>query len=451
MSSVASIVVLSHTRTLAAVINGAGATSVRETSDTEAALAFVRRGGVALIVIDLDVEGMSAAAVGALREAAEAARIVGVGSAIPPEVLAELEAAGLDAFVLREFGAELRLGAIAARIQGSRTTGPAQPHDLGQERATDGPSERARTEAALREAERLRGDGAAERAFASLEDHLLRLRDPESMRMTNKALLRICVEDLRDGPRAVALCQAWRRQDPDNGELAEMLDGLLARIGKARQDPRARSIAHDLQEPLRSIRSYLRVFRHRHEADLPAEALELVDLAATSAEDMERRVAGALGKPADRTSTPFDARAVVAEMERGLDNLLAEHRVRLDVGPMPTLVGDREAFGRVLQNLVVNAVRHGSRPGATVSIRARAAGSHTEIVVEDGGPESPAAAGPPPPLSRADSDTRGHGLGLGIVADLAAANGASVRELPSPRGGRCVCVAWPGAGGRSVA
>ncbi len=200
MSSVAPIVVLSRTRTLAAVINRAGAMSVREASDIEAALASVRRDGVALIVVDLDVEGISAEAVGALREAAEAARIVGVGSAIPPEVLAELEAAGLDAFVLREFGAELRLGAIATRIQGSRTTGPAQPHDPGQEIAPDGPSERERTEAALREAERLRGDGAAERAFASLEDHLLRLRDPESMRMTNKALLRICVEDLRALP-----------------------------------------------------------------------------------------------------------------------------------------------------------------------------------------------------------------------------------------------------------
>jgi len=95
------------------------------------------------------------------------------------------------------------------------------------------------------------------------------------------------------------------------------------------------------------------------------------------------------------------------------------------------------AFGRLLANLIGNAVRH----AAKVNVMAQTAGDHVVITIDDDGPGIP-------PSKRADAfrpfvrlddarnlDETGTGLGLAIALDIARAHGGDLRLEDSPKGG----------------
>jgi len=103
------------------------------------------------------------------------------------------------------------------------------------------------------------------------------------------------------------------------------------------------------------------------------------------------------------------------------------------------------AFGRLLANLIGNAVRYASR----VQVTARVADHTLTLLVDDDGP------GIPPdkreeafrPFVRLDNarnlDETGTGLGLAIARDIARAHGGEIRLTDSPKGGLRATVQIP--------
>ncbi|RSV33978.1 HAMP domain-containing protein [Sphingomonas sp. ABOLE] len=150
---------------------------------------------------------------------------------------------------------------------------------------------------------------------------------------------------------------------------------------------------------------------------------------------------------ADRDSAP-PARPEPVPLATALGEIVAAHAELGDAVTLAPVPADRAiaatplALRRVLDNLIVNGLRHGTR----VVVTAAAAGdASVAITVEDDGPGVPAAAlsrlGLPfqrfdPSRSR---ETGGAGLGLAIVRALAGRDRASVRfEQATPHGLRVV-------------
>ena len=88
---------------------------------------------------------------------------------------------------------------------------------------------------------------------------------------------------------------------------------------------------------------------------------------------------------------------------------------------------DPDRLGAALDNLVANAVEHGSGP---VTVRALTAAGTVRFEVLDGGPAVGAVATP--------TDRRRHGHGLRVAGDLAAAHGGTVIPPRSIDGGGTV-------------
>jgi two-component system sensor histidine kinase QseC len=133
-------------------------------------------------------------------------------------------------------------------------------------------------------------------------------------------------------------------------------------------------------------------------------------------------------------SSSADERPVVVALDQVVGDVLAGHEGmdgRLDAGAVEpaSVLGDREALVRVLENLVSNALVHGP-PGGKVSIALRRRGSVAELSVRDEGP------GPGPHHSarvferfwRAPeaSDRPGSGLGLSIVSAIVDRHGGQI-------------------------
>jgi signal transduction histidine kinase len=151
-----------------------------------------------------------------------------------------------------------------------------------------------------------------------------------------------------------------------------------------------------------------------------------------------------------RVATRFDWASVqdlCQEVVEGLGDDRA--RVRLDLPPaLPSLLTDRRCLGRLLGNLLENAVRYSPRP-QPCELGARPAGDRLVLWVSDHGAGIPRAE-----LDRIfdrfyqvdGSDTRpatGIGLGLHLVRELVAVLGGTIEVETRPGAGSRFTVVLP--------
>jgi two-component system sensor histidine kinase MtrB len=127
-------------------------------------------------------------------------------------------------------------------------------------------------------------------------------------------------------------------------------------------------------------------------------------------------------------------------LERALEEIEARGTVSIACAPGVRVLTDPDCFTQIVLNLLSNAHRHGAPP---VAIDVRPVDRTVEVAVADGGTGVPSSFIPHLfdrfAQAEAGRATGGMGLGLAIVASLAADVGASVRYEPNrPRGARFV-------------
>jgi signal transduction histidine kinase len=232
-------------------------------------------------------------------------------------------------------------------------------------------------------------------------------------------------------------------------ELAETFDEMLGRL-QAAFEGQQRFIAnasHELRTPLAVMRATVDVV-------LDDPAATTGDLRAMGADiraavDHAERLIGALLLLA-RNERGLTVReevdlATVAEDVLDVVDVAGDRRVHAALEPA-VVAGDPVLAGRLVANLVDNALRYNVPDGEVwVSTRALAGGG--ELVVANTGPVvGPADAGRIfRPFERLSDRTSqdGFGLGLAIVASIAAIHGGTVTACPRDGGGLSVTVSIP--------
>ncbi len=198
-------------------------------------------------------------------------------------------------------------------------------------------------------------------------------------------------------------------------------------------------VSHDLKTPLTRMKLQLAMMD-----DAEAETLR-EDIA-----EMERMLdeyldfaRGEGGEDARITDLSKLVRTTVEAAARGEDKA----RIGTELAGGVTLAVKRNAFRRCLNNLIDNALKHGSR--AMVSLARAEDGTHVEIFVDDDGPGIPAARREEAfrPFHRLDEgrnlQTGGSGLGLAIARDIARAHGGELTLADSPLGGLRAVIRLP--------
>ncbi len=230
--------------------------------------------------------------------------------------------------------------------------------------------------------------------------------------------------------------------DANADELAALRDALALatqrlRDARVAEERLIADAAHELRTPLATMRMELDLAlrRPRPEAEL-RQALERsgteVDrLAALTNRLLELRAG-------DRTTqrAPLDLVAL-AEASVARFRPLCEDRglaLAFDGPAEASYVGDAEAIGRALDNLLANAARFAA---GHVEVALQPAPHGWQLCVSDDGPGVPASEVDAifAPFHRLDRSGAGAGLGLAIVADVARAHGGSVWVEASARGG----------------
>ena len=149
------------------------------------------------------------------------------------------------------------------------------------------------------------------------------------------------------------------------------------------------TVSHELRTPLTSVRGFSSVLQSQWDDLTPENRIQLVDRIAANAVAMERMIEQLLEfsrLQAGRVQVepePLDLDEAVAEMLESLAHHLGEHEVVATMRGLRVL-GDRNAFGHVLRNLLTNAARYSSA-GTRIEIDAEADGDEVHIRVIDQG------------------------------------------------------------------
>ena len=199
--------------------------------------------------------------------------------------------------------------------------------------------------------------------------------------------------------------------------------------------------SHDLLQPLNAARLYTSTLIERAKSTGLAELANSIEASLTAVEDImsalldiSRIDSGAL-RPAP---APVTARDFLRKIEVEFAPMARERNISLRIVPSgQTLLADRTLVGRIVQNLVSNAIKY-TAPGGKVLVGLRRRGARVRIDIVDTGigfnrDQHRLVFAEFSRLERGARMAQGLGLGLSIVQRLVTALGLTL-ELDSVEG-----------------
>jgi signal transduction histidine kinase len=240
--------------------------------------------------------------------------------------------------------------------------------------------------------------------------------------------------------------------DDDVRELADMIDGLFARLDASLHAQRqfVANASHELRTPLARSQTLLEVAVRNPDAS--ARSLRAACERALAAGIEQERLIEALlilarGQRGLARREPVDLAAVTRDVLAGRGEQIAARDLTMEVTLKPGLLGgDAALVERAVANLTDNALRHNG-PGGFVWVTAGSDDGRAFLTVANTGEEIPPeavdrlllpfqrGAGNSPRTRRMSGSDDGLGLGLSIVAAIATAHGADLTVTPRLAGG----------------
>jgi PAS domain S-box-containing protein len=148
--------------------------------------------------------------------------------------------------------------------------------------------------------------------------------------------------------------------------------------------------SHDLQEPLRTVGSYVQLLARRYKGRLDADADDFIRFTVEGADRMQQMIrelldyarVGTQGKPAE----VVPGQAIVEEAVGNLNLAIQEAGAQVSCDPLPTLQVDRGQFVRLFQNLIGNAVKFRGEAPLRIHIGVLPQSGAWHFSVQDNGP-----------------------------------------------------------------
>ncbi|MEM9034377.1 MAG: ATP-binding protein [Actinomycetota bacterium] len=194
-------------------------------------------------------------------------------------------------------------------------------------------------------------------------------------------------------------------------------------------------VAHDLRAPLRSVRSFLQLFREdatEQLADAPPIAIESLDLAMDAASSMQGLLEAMLEYAlVGRGEINTEVVHLGPLVERVIETTAAAHdELTIEVGELPAIEADPRLLATLITNLLVNAAKYRHHERAPrVRINALERAGTVELRVEDNGSGiDPSVVGQVFEMFRRGTPQGdGVGAGLAIVKRIVASHGGQIR------------------------
>ncbi len=203
--------------------------------------------------------------------------------------------------------------------------------------------------------------------------------------------------------------------------------------------------SHDLQEPLRTITSFLGLLKKRHGDQISGQAMHYVDTAIGASTRMGALLSDLLSYSRLGSNQKLFTRLSLANvLMKALGNVSSKlihvscPTIMYDPNSFPEVWGDEVQLITCLQNLLSNAIKFGD--GLPVEVEHSSNGTHWEVRVIDHGIGIPDGMEEAifKPFKRAHSAYEGTGMGLAIVEKVAHMHQGEAWATSTPGGGTTI-------------
>ena len=151
----------------------------------------------------------------------------------------------------------------------------------------------------------------------------------------------------------------------------------------------AYAASHDLQEPLRTVTSYMGLIRDRYADKLDDTAREFIEFAVDGADRMRRLIDDLLEysrvEMRGRDFEPVNCNRVAETVLGDLEQAIGQCRGNVECSPLPMVNGDEIQLARLLQNLIGNALKFRDEQEPRVRVWAERQGDEWVFAVQDNG------------------------------------------------------------------
>jgi len=244
-------------------------------------------------------------------------------------------------------------------------------------------------------------------------------------------------QPILDDQNEVQYVSGYTRDITDRKEYQQELKQRKNELERSNESLRefAYIASHDLQEPLRMVSSYVDLLDTEYGDQLDDEAQEYMEFAVNGAQRMKRMINSLLEYSRVHTEADefeeIDLNEVFEDTYQDLELLIDDHNADVSVGDLPAVKADRNQVGQVFQNLVKNAIEHGSDDGhPRVEVTSTERDNAYEFAVSDNGPGVPENEQDDIfgifRRGAAKSNTESTGIGLAITQRIVQRHGGQV-------------------------
>ncbi|HMR65489.1 MAG TPA: PAS domain S-box protein [Anaerolineae bacterium] len=147
--------------------------------------------------------------------------------------------------------------------------------------------------------------------------------------------------------------------------------------------------SHDLQEPLRAVAGMVQLLSQRYKGQLDDRADEYITHAVEASGRMQNLINDLLDySRVDRFGRPFEPTAVEKSLQTVLANLqmaIQDSQAQISHDSLPTVMADPSQLGRVLQNLIGNALKFRGEAAPHIHVGATKEAQAWRFSVSDNG------------------------------------------------------------------
>jgi PAS domain S-box-containing protein len=152
----------------------------------------------------------------------------------------------------------------------------------------------------------------------------------------------------------------------------------------------AYTVSHDLQEPLRTVRSYAELLSRRYAGKLDSDADEFIHFMVDAAGRMTQLLKDLLaysqaGRPDRTRPEPTQASNILQWAIMNVDRLVKDTGAVITYDPLPMVEVDQTQLSQVFQNLLGNSIKYRGPEPPKIHVSARRTDGFHEFSVSDNG------------------------------------------------------------------
>jgi light-regulated signal transduction histidine kinase (bacteriophytochrome) len=152
----------------------------------------------------------------------------------------------------------------------------------------------------------------------------------------------------------------------------------------------AYTVSHDLQEPLRTVRSYAELLSRRYTGKLDSDADEFIHFMVDAAGRMTQLLKDLLaysqaGRPDRTRPEPTQASNILQWAMMNVDRLVKDTGAVITHDPLPMVEADQTQLSQVFQNLLGNSIKYRGSEPPKIHISARRLDGFHEFSITDNG------------------------------------------------------------------